>query len=57
MTDARLYLAIGVPMVINAVMFTLTVTLLRDLWRAELPNAAEHLIVSPDADSTRLIVP
>jgi hypothetical protein len=36
MTDARLYLAIGVPMVINAVMFTLTVTLLRDLWRAEL---------------------
>jgi hypothetical protein len=35
MTDTRLYLAIGVP-ILFAAMLTLMVTLLRDLWRAEL---------------------
>ncbi|MGA3043716.1 MAG: hypothetical protein ABSF54_23320 [Bryobacteraceae bacterium] len=43
MTDTQLYLAIGVPIVMNAAMLTLTVTLLRDLWRAELRRVEEVL--------------
>src|ERR1017187_87291 len=36
MTDTQLYLVIGVPILFNAAMLTLMVTLLRDLWRTEL---------------------
>ena len=43
MTDPQLYLAIGVPVVMNAAMLTLAVTLLRDLWRAELRRVEEVL--------------
>jgi len=54
MTDTQLYLAIGVPIVTNAAMLTLAVTLLlmhinarfdgmRDLWRAELHRVEEVL--------------
>jgi len=43
MTDTQLYLAIGVPVVMNAAMLTLAVTLLRDLWRAELRRVEEVL--------------
>jgi low affinity Fe/Cu permease len=43
MTDTQLYLAIGVPIVMNAAMLTLTVTLLRDLWRVELRRVEEVL--------------
>jgi hypothetical protein len=39
MADTQLYLAMGVPIVMNAALLTLTVTLLRDLWRAELRRA------------------
>ena len=54
MNDAQLYLTIGVPIVTNAAMLTLAVTLLlmhmnsrfdgmRDLWRAELHRVEEAL--------------
>jgi hypothetical protein len=43
MTDTQLYLAIGVPVVLNAAMLTLAVTLLRDLWRAELRRVEDVL--------------
>jgi|HubBroStandDraft_1064217.scaffolds.fasta_scaffold3255320_1 low affinity Fe/Cu permease len=43
MTDSQLYLAISVPIVFNAAMLTLMVTLLRDLWRAELRPVEEVL--------------
>jgi low affinity Fe/Cu permease len=43
MTDTQLYLAIGVPILFNAAMLTLMVTLLRDLWRAELRRVEEVL--------------
>jgi hypothetical protein len=52
MTNAQLYLAIGVPVVVNAAMLILGFTLqtahlnkrlddLRDLWRAELRRVEE----------------
>jgi hypothetical protein len=43
MTDTQLCLATGVPILFNAAMLTLTVTLLRDLWRAELRRVEEVL--------------
>ena len=43
MTNTQLYLAIGVPILFNAAMLTLMVTLLRDLWRAELRRVEEVL--------------
>lgn len=50
LTDTQLYLAIGVPIVTNAAMLTLAVTLinkrlddLKDLWRAELHRVEEVL--------------
>ena len=54
MIDTQLYLAIGVPVVLNAAMLTLAVTLMmnhmnsrfdgmRDLWRAELRRVEEVL--------------
>lgn len=43
MIDTQLYLAIGVPIVFNAAMLTLMVTLLRDPWRAELRRVEEVL--------------
>ena len=50
MTDTQLYLAIGIPVVMNAAMLTLAVTLinkrlddLKDLWRAELRRVEEVL--------------
>jgi len=43
MTNTQLYLAIGVPILFNAAMLTLMVTLLRDLWRVELRRAEEVL--------------
>jgi hypothetical protein len=47
MTNAQLYLAIGVPIVVNAVvnaaMLILAVSFLRDLWRAELRRVEEVL--------------
>jgi hypothetical protein len=52
MSDTQLHLAIGVPVVLNAAMLTLAVTLImnhmnsrfdamRDLWRAELRRVEE----------------
>lgn len=50
MTDTQLYLAIGVPIVLNAAMLTLAVTSLnkrfddmRELWRSELHRVEEVL--------------
>ena len=54
MTDAQLYLAIGVPVALNGIMLTLALTLavgainkrmddLRDLWRAELRRVEDVL--------------
>jgi len=54
MTDTQLYLATGVPVVLNAAMLTLAVTLIMnhmnsrfdamlDLWRAELQRVEEVL--------------
>lgn len=43
MTDAQLYMAIGVPVVMNAAMLTLTLMLLRDLWRSELRRVEDVL--------------
>ena len=50
MTDTQLYLAIGVPVVMNAAMLMLAFTALsrrfddmRDLWRAELRRVEEVL--------------
>ena len=50
MSDTQLYLAIGIPVVMNAAMLTLAVTLinqrlddLKDLWRAELRRVEEFL--------------
>jgi hypothetical protein len=43
MTDTRLCLAIGVPIVFNAAMLTFMLTPLRDLWRAELRRVEEVL--------------
>jgi len=50
MTDTQLYLAIGVPVIMNAAMLALAVTLinkrlddLKDLWRAELHRVEEVL--------------
>ncbi|MGA2738642.1 MAG: hypothetical protein ABSG65_14490 [Bryobacteraceae bacterium] len=50
MTDTQLYLAIGVPIVMNAAMLTLAVTMLskrfddmRDLWRAVLRRVEQVL--------------
>jgi hypothetical protein len=50
MTDAQLYLAIGVPVVMNAAMLMLAFTAInrrlddmRDLWRAELRRVEEVL--------------
>jgi hypothetical protein len=44
MTDTQLYLVIGVPILFNAAMLTLMVTLLRDLWRTELRRMEEVLL-------------
>lgn len=54
MSNAQLYLAIGVPVVLNAAMLALAMTLavgsinrriddMRDLWRAELRRVEEVL--------------
>ena len=50
MTDTQLYLAIGVPVLFNAAMFTLLIVYmnskfsdLKDLWRAELHRVEEVL--------------
>jgi hypothetical protein len=54
MTDTQLYLAIGVPVISNIVLFTLFTSLIlrhmdkrfddaRDLWRAELRRVEEVL--------------
>jgi hypothetical protein len=43
MTDTQLCLATGAPILCNAAMLTLMVTLLRDLWRAELRRVEEVL--------------
>ena len=50
MTDTQLYLAIGVPVVSNAIMLIIFATMvnkrlddLRDLWRAELHRVEEVL--------------
>ena len=46
MTDTQLYLAIGVPILFNALGFTLLILYMqsmRDLWRAELRRVEEVL--------------
>jgi hypothetical protein len=50
MTDTRLYLAIGVPILFNAAMFTMFSSMMnkrfddmRDLWRSELHRVEEVL--------------
>lgn len=46
MTDAQLYLAIGVPLAFNALGFTLLILHMqgmKDLWRAELRRVEEVL--------------
>ncbi|HUE20601.1 MAG TPA: hypothetical protein VMQ86_02905 [Bryobacteraceae bacterium] len=46
MTDSQLYLAIGVPILFNALGFTLLILYIqsmRDLWRAELRRVEEVL--------------
>lgn len=46
MTDAQLYLAIGVPILFNALGFTLLILYvqsLKDLWRSELRRVEEVL--------------
>jgi len=50
MTDTQLYLAIGIPVVTNALMFTVLLVHinsrfndLKDLWRAELRRVEEVL--------------
>jgi hypothetical protein len=43
MSNEQLYLAIGVPIIVNALFNTLVALLLKDLWRSELRRVEEVL--------------